>query len=130
MAKKVWENKWHNEDITPENYMDEIGGPCVFCFDAQKRRFKKEGDVSMRYVVPKICVFCLTPEYFCRYENQGKNLIAVMHRCIVHNNRETFAKALKYVRSGIMALKKTGEVPEHLVKEIKDFLQEYYDWFK
>ncbi len=129
LAKKVWENKWYREDITPENYMDICGGPCAFCHDAVKKRIKKEGDMSHRLCVPRICAFCFTPEFFCRFENNGKNLINVMHRCIAFNNRETFDKALKYVRSGIMALKKTGAVPEHFVKEIKDFLEDYYDFW-
>ena len=126
LAKKAWKEKWHKE-IDMNIYQDEIAGTCSFCDDATKKRYKEEGDMTNRYVVPKICCFCLLPDYICKYEKIGNNLLSIIHESIHKDNSKDFNKAVKYVVYILKALMKTGKIPEHLEKEIKKYIEDYYN---
>lgn len=129
LAKKVWKKKWCHKDITPNDYLDDIAGSCSFCNNARSNRYKSEGDISMRYCAPIICVFCLLPDYFCK-QYKVRNLIRIINLSIRYDDRKSFDKAVGYIKLGLKALKKTGEVPKHLETEIKDYISSYYERFK
>jgi len=126
LAKKTWKNKWSRELITLSNYIKYMIGPCSFCYDASSRRYKKEGDMTNRLAVPRICCFCLLPKYICYHQLGGKNLINIIHKSIIFSNTKRFYEAINYVKICIKSLAKKGKIEGKISKDIKLYINNYF----
>ena len=110
LAKKSLKNKW-SQSITPENYLEDVAGDCVFCKDAAKKYYERWA-----------CENCVLPKVFCYGGLYESNLIGIIHKNL-GVNRKIFCKSVSLIKKGMYELKRKGKLQESTGKEMIAFVK-------